>query len=63
MPNEGCAHEKSAPREMLEELPQSQAGTGRHKCAVCAYNAGFQDGVAAGRRLASRERRNASEGD
>jgi ribosomal protein S14 len=33
-----------APSEMLETLPESQAGPGRHKCAICAYHAGFQRG-------------------
>lgn len=37
---ETCDHGNQAPREMLAELPMSQDGTGRHKCAVCAYAEG-----------------------
>ena len=37
---ETCDHGNQAPRDMLAELPMSQAGTGRHKCAVCAYAEG-----------------------
>lgn len=44
MPNESCDHGNNAPDDMLEELPESQAGTGRHKCAVCAYQKGFEAG-------------------
>jgi hypothetical protein len=33
---ETCKHEKQAPREVLDSLPESQGGTGRHKCVVCA---------------------------
>lgn len=27
----------------LENLPESQAGAGRHKCAGCAYDQGYDD--------------------
>ena len=27
----------------LEDLPESQAGEGRHKCAGCAYEQGYDD--------------------
>jgi hypothetical protein len=27
----------------LEQLPPSQAGQGRHKCARCAYERGYDD--------------------
>jgi len=30
-----------APTDIIDALPESQAGMGRHKCAVCAYNSGF----------------------
>lgn len=30
-----------APQHVIDALPESQAGKGRHKCAVCAYNEGF----------------------
>lgn len=42
-----CVHSGlSAPKEVIDGLPASQAGPGRHKCAVCAYDAGFQLGKA-----------------
>jgi hypothetical protein len=44
MPNETCNHGNTAPQEILDLLPQSQAGTGHHKCAVCAYEEGFKAG-------------------
>jgi len=28
----------------VEDLPQSQAGAGRHRCALCAYLLGLQHG-------------------
>jgi len=33
---------KRAPKDVIDTLPESQAGKGRHKCAVCAYHAGFE---------------------
>jgi len=42
---ESCKHGKQAPKDLLEDLPISQAGTGRHKCAQCAYEAGIQEGI------------------
>jgi len=33
---------KRAPKDAIDTLPESQAGKGRHKCAVCAYHAGFE---------------------
>jgi len=32
--------------ELFADLPPSQAGSGRHKCAGCAYNRGIEDGLA-----------------
>jgi len=29
----------------FESLPNDQGGHGRHKCAGCAYEKGFQDGL------------------
>lgn len=40
-----CKHGKSAPEYFLLQLPESQAGTGRHKCAVCAFYDGFKSGL------------------
>lgn len=42
---ESCKHKKQAPRELLDSLPTAQAGTGWHKCAVCAYEAGVEEGL------------------
>lgn len=39
---ETCDHRNQAPRDMLAELPITQAGTEGHKCAVCAYAAGAE---------------------
>lgn len=41
---ERCKHIRKAPVVILETLPDSQAGTGRHKCVVCAYQYGYNDG-------------------
>lgn len=30
-----------APQDAIDAMPESQAGPGRHKCAVCAYHTGF----------------------
>lgn len=40
-----CKHGKTAPEYFLLQLPESQAGTGRHKCAVCAFYNGFKSGL------------------
>lgn len=41
--NAECTYRgKRAPKEVIDALPESQAGKGRHKCAVCAYHAGFE---------------------
>jgi len=29
----------------MQDIPIDQGGTGRHKCASCAYEQGFKDGV------------------
>lgn len=42
---ETCAHGRTAPRALLESLPDSQAGSGRHKCALCAYSLGWSHSV------------------
>jgi hypothetical protein len=44
MPNETCDHGNTAPMDVLDDLPHSQAGTGRHKCAICAYEKGLEEG-------------------
>lgn len=35
-----CSHGKVAPESILKSLKESQGGTGRHKCVVCAYQIG-----------------------
>jgi hypothetical protein len=52
MTTEACKHGKSAPRDLIEALPESQAGAGRHKCAECAYEAGRRDGFNEARQAA-----------
>ncbi|MBX7459839.1 HNH endonuclease [Qipengyuania huizhouensis] len=37
-----CSHGNTAPIQVVRKLSECQAGTGRHKCAVCAYEAGKQ---------------------
>lgn len=31
--------------EEFKELPHDQGGHGRHKCAGCAYDKGYEDGL------------------
>lgn len=31
-------------QHIMENLPTDQGGVGRHKCAACAYNAGYAAG-------------------
>ncbi len=53
---ENCKHDRSAPKEVVRNLPLSQAGEGRHKCAVCAYAVGYQQGLVKGREQKLQER-------
>lgn len=39
-----CTHGHVAPSASILNLPDSQAGLGRHRCAVCAYRQGLVDG-------------------
>jgi hypothetical protein len=43
---ERCDKGNSAPSSRLKTLPDDQAGTGRHKCPVCAYAQGYGSGLA-----------------
>jgi rubredoxin len=45
MATERCEHGNSAPPEMYNQLHDSQAGAGRHKCIVCAYQTGYERGL------------------
>lgn len=42
-----CHERKTVAVAILNKLPHSQAGEGRHKCAVCAFNFGFDEGTKA----------------
>ncbi len=53
---EMCKHGSSAPKDLLEELPDNQGRTARHKCAVCAYKAGVEEG----KRIANAEAKKSS---
>jgi len=48
MPESTCKHENSAPADVIEELPYYQGQEARHRCAVCAYNKGVEDGFKEG---------------
>lgn len=37
---QNCMHGSTAPTVVLERLPTSQAGAGRHKCVLCAFRRG-----------------------
>lgn len=40
-----CKHGNGAPKDVLENLPNYQGKTGRHKCVVGAYHAGIKEGL------------------
>ena len=42
---EFCKHGSMAPIEILENIHENQAGDGRHKCLVCAYEKGYSIGL------------------
>lgn len=44
---QSCGHGSEAPVVVLEGLPVSQAGAGRHKCVICAFQRG-QEGAGGG---------------
>jgi hypothetical protein len=44
-PHEKCYAGSAAPQSLLAELPESQAGSGRHKCTICAYRLGYENGL------------------
>ncbi|RMG20774.1 MAG: hypothetical protein D6729_02135 [Deltaproteobacteria bacterium] len=62
MEQECCKHGQPAPRDILRALGESQGGTGRHKCAVCAYAEGYRAGFEAGLRAARATARQAQTG-
>lgn len=40
-----CKKEHSDIQDLLAMLPNSQGGPGRHKCAACAFEEGYADGI------------------
>lgn len=40
-----CEKDHSKIQHIMETLPVDQGGVGRHKCAACAYEQGYQDGL------------------
>ena len=40
-----CKKDHSKIQHIMETLPVDQGGVGRHKCAACAYEQGYQDGL------------------
>lgn len=41
MNNKECIHYSVAPHDLIDNLHDSQAGSGRHKCPSCAYESGY----------------------
>lgn len=39
-----CNKNHSKIQEIMNQLPFDQGGIGRHKCAACAYEQGYEDG-------------------
>ncbi|KGN78153.1 hypothetical protein HW49_09125 [Porphyromonadaceae bacterium COT-184 OH4590] len=39
-----CKKDHSKIQNQMRNLPYDQGGKGRHKCAACAYEQGFEDG-------------------
>jgi hypothetical protein len=42
--SESCHAGKIAPANMIDDLPESKAVPGQHKCPVCVYHFGFARG-------------------
>ena len=40
-----CKKNHDAIQHIMEQLSEDQGGVGRHKCAACAYEQGFNDGL------------------
>lgn len=40
-----CSKNHSAIQNIMAQLPVDQGGVGRHKCAACAYEREFRDGL------------------
>lgn len=39
------------PEERIADLPESQAGAWRHRCAACSYQMGLEDGLKTANRI------------
>lgn len=39
-----CTKNHSKIQDIMKSLPTDQGGEGRHKCAACAYEKGYEDG-------------------
>lgn len=51
---EHCHAGRSLAVAILDKLPASQAGEGRHKCAICAFQIGFEAGRKVGPKTSSK---------
>ena len=40
-----CKKNHSKIQHIMSMLPDNQGGVGRHKCAACAYERGYDDGI------------------
>ncbi len=40
-----CKKNHSDIQDIMKVMPDDQGGDGRHKCAACAYEKGYQDGL------------------
>ena len=40
-----CKENHESIQAIMAELPTDQGGWGRHKCAACAYERGYRDGM------------------
>lgn len=61
MNNKECIHNSVAPHDLIDNLHDSQAGSGRHKCPSCAYENGYNLAVA-GKWINYEDYSNVSEG-
>ena len=43
--NKDCTKDHSDIQHIMKELPVSQKGLERHKCAACAYELGYKHGL------------------
>lgn len=45
-----CPNEQWVAAAMIEKVPEAQTTPGRHRCAICAYVLGYEDGLREARR-------------